>query len=283
MVKTGWGWYNAWPAGTPGGFPVHDAEHLLCPDICEWRDYVKAPDLKKYTEEDWAETIAEFNSVDRDEYLVAPMVAPGLFEMTHYVLGMEEAMMAFYEEPEEMQAMINYFADWMLEMAGDFIKYLKPSAVFHHDDLGTQKSTFINPEMFREFFLEPYQRIYGFYHDNGVEVIIHHNDSYSAPLVPTMIEMGIDVWQGAMSVNDLPTLVKEYGKQITFMGGIDNGKVDRADWTMADIERETDQLCRDCGKVGFIPCTTHGLNFAHFPGVYEAVDAEIEKMSKEMF
>lgn len=67
------------------------------------------------------------------------------------------------------------------------------------------------------------------------------------------------------------------------MGGIDNGKVDKADWTMADIERETDQLCRDCGKLYFIPCTSHGLSFSCFPGVYDAVDAEIDKMSKEMF
>ena len=30
----------------------------------------------------------------------------------------------------------------------------------------------------------------------GVDVIVHHSDSYAATLVPYMIEMGIDVWQG---------------------------------------------------------------------------------------
>ena len=49
------------------------------------------------------------------------------------------------------------------------------------------------------------------------------------------------------------------------------------------IEEATDQLCRDCGKLHFIPCTTHGLNFSCIPGVYEAVDQEIDKMTKEMF
>ena len=52
-----------------------------------------------------------------------------------------------------------------------------------------------------------------------------------------------------MSVNDLPKLIKEYGKDITFMGGIDNGKVDRFDWNQEMIEESTDQLCRDCGKL----------------------------------
>ena len=74
-----------------------------------------------------------------------------------------------------------------------------------------------------------------------------------------------------------------YGKDITFMGGIDNGKVDRYDWNQEMIAAETDQLCRDCGKLYFIPCTSHGLNFSCIPGVYEAVDEEIEKMSKELF
>lgn len=39
-----------------------------------------------------------------------------------------------------------------------------------------------------------------------------------------------------MSVNDLPKLIKEYGKDITFMGGIDNGKVDCFDWNQEMIE-----------------------------------------------
>lgn len=36
-VKCGWGYYNSWPAGTPGAFPLHDPEHLVCPDVAEWK------------------------------------------------------------------------------------------------------------------------------------------------------------------------------------------------------------------------------------------------------
>ena len=42
-VKCGWGYYNSWPAGTPGAFPLHDPEHLVCPDITEWKKYVVKP------------------------------------------------------------------------------------------------------------------------------------------------------------------------------------------------------------------------------------------------
>lgn len=281
-VKCGWGYMNAWPAGAPGAFPLHDSEHLVCPDITEWKKYVKAPAID-YTEADWKQCREDMAKVNRDEKFVAPLIAPGLFEMCHYLCEIQNTMINFYEEPEAMHELIDYITEWELKWAEQICTYMKPDAIFHHDDWGTQKSTFISVEMFREFFLPGYKKIYKYYHDHGVELVIHHNDSYSATLVPTMIEMGIDVWQGCMSVNDLPALVKEYGKDITFMGGIDNGKVDKADWTQADIARETDQLCRDCGKHYFIPCTSHGLNFSVFPEVYPAVDAEIDKMSEELF
>ena len=67
----------------------------------------------------------------------------------------------------------------------------------------------MSPAMFDEFLLEPYKEIYGYYHSHGVELVIHHSDSYAATLVPSMIEMGIDVWQGCMETNNLPELIQE--------------------------------------------------------------------------
>ncbi len=55
---------------------------------------------------------------------------------------------------------------------------------------------------------------------------MHHSDSYAATLVPYMIEMGVDIWQGVMTTNNVPELMKKYGGQISFMGGIDSAKVD---------------------------------------------------------
>ena len=281
-VKTAWGYWNAWPAGQPGAFPIHDEEHIVCPDIVEWKKYVKAPEIN-YTEEDWKPAIEHAAQIDRNEYFVTAFVAPGLFEMVHYLCEIQNALIAFYEEPEAVHELIDYCKEWELKYAEQLCKYMKPDVVFHHDDWGTQNSTFLAPDMFREFFLEPYREVYGYYHDHGVELVIHHNDSYSATLVPTMIDMGIDVWQGCMSTNNLPECVKLYGDKITFMGGIDNGKIDTPECTQEMVDAETIQLCYDCGKVSFIPCETHGLNFSVFPGVYDMGDVAIEKASKVMF
>jgi uroporphyrinogen-III decarboxylase len=103
---------------------------------------------------------------------------------------MTDAMMAFYEHPEAMHELIDYITEYELAYAKVLIDKIHPDCIFHHDDWGSQKSSFISPKMFAEFFLPAYKKIYGFYKANGTELVVHHNDAYSANLVPYMIEMG---------------------------------------------------------------------------------------------
>lgn len=281
-LTNGWGITFVWPEGQIGQFPLHDDEHKVLKDITKWREYVKAPEIPD-TDEAWAVAMERASKIDRNEKFVTAFVAPGLFEMCHHLMSMEDALMAFYEEPELMHELIDYLVEYELKLAEILCRRLKPDALFHHDDWGSQRNSFMSPDMFAEFFVEPYKKIYNFYRENGVELIVHHNDSYSANLVPHMIEMGIDIWQGCMTTNNTPELIKQYGGKISFMGDIDSGVVDFPGWTREIAVREVERACTNCGKHYFIPCLTQGLGFSSFPGVYEAVSEEIDKMSKKLF
>ncbi len=281
-VVNDWGVTFDYPEGQIGCFPMHDDKHKVLKDITEWETQAKPAPLDT-SDEAWAPAIEIANSVDRSEKFVAACQMPGIFEMTHHMMGMEDALMALYEEPECMHGLINRIADYELERAQLIVDRIKPDALFHHDDIGGQASTFISPDMFREFFLEPYKRIYKFWKDNGVELIVHHSDSYGVTYVPMMIEMGIDIWQGTMTTNDIPALIKQYGGQISFMGGLNSAVIDFAEWTPEICAEHVEKICRDCGKHYFIPNLTQGLNFSSFPGVYDQVSAEIDKMSKILF
>lgn len=279
---TGWGVTIRWTEGQIGSFPVHDEEHKVLKNISEWKKYVKAPS-PVYPEEAWAAAIEHANSVDRNEEFVTAFVAPGVFEQTHYLMGMEDGLSAYYEDPVAMHELINYITEYELAYAKEVVSYIKPDALFHHDDWGTQHSTFLSPKMFEEFYLPSYKKIYQFYKDNGVELVIHHCDSYAASLVPYMIEMGVDIWQGVMTTNNTPELIKNYGGQISFMGDIDSGVVDFPKWTREIIAKNVEAACRRCGKHYFIPSASQGLNISSFPGVYETIDEEIDRVSKLMF
>ena len=281
-VKNAWGVTISFPEGMPGPFPVHDTEHIVCKDLTNWRDYVKAPNVI-FSEEEWEPFIKEVEKIDRKEYFVAPFIAPGIFEQCHYLQEIQNCMMNFYEEPEAMHELVDYITEWELQYAAEICKYLKPDAIFHHDDWGTQQSSFMSAEMFEEYFEPAYKKVYGYYKEHGVKLIIHHSDSFAANLVPAMIRMGIDIWQGTMSSNNIPELIQKYGDKITIMGGIDSASVDRPDWTPELVEKEVRRVCEENGTKFFIPCITQGLGISTFPGVYETASEVIDKISKEKF
>jgi len=276
-----WGVTWDWPEGTPGAFPNHTGDLIVLEDVCDWRE-VHQP-THEYAEDVWAAAEAEYGAVDRTQKFVGPLMFPGLFELTHALMGMEEAMCAFYSDPDEMHEMIESFVDTECAYVEQMGKRIHPDLVFHHDDWGSSISTFLSPDMFKEFYLEPYKRLYKCYKDNGFEIIVHHSDSFAATLVPFMIEMGIDVWQGGTYQNDIPNLVKEYGGDISFMTGIDSMVVDRADWSQDEIARIVEDICTACGTKYFIPCQTQGIPESTFPGVAEAIDVEIDRMSAKLF
>ena len=281
-VVNAWGVTRSWPEGTPGPFPVHTPDKIVIKDITRWREYVHAPSLD-FPEEEWETFVKAAEAVDRTQYFATFFCAPGVLEQCHHLGEIQATMMNFYEEPEAMHELIDYLTEYELRLAARVCKYLKPDALFHHDDWGSQTSTFISPAMFEEFLLPAYKQIYGYYKSHGVELVVHHSDSYAATLVPYMIEMGIDIWQGVMTTNNIPELIRKYGGKISFMGGIDSASVDRPDWNREMVAREVKRACDENGKLYFIPCATQGLGISTYEGVYETTSEEIARYSKIAF
>ncbi|MGI6108424.1 MAG: uroporphyrinogen decarboxylase family protein [Eubacteriaceae bacterium] len=282
-VLDNWGVTWTWKEGQIGAFPVHKPELIAVKDIDNWENELKVPDVH-YSDEEWKAAVDHAEAIRQDgSKFVATIVAPGIFERTHHLMSMDEALCNYYEEPEAMHAFIDRLTQYELDWAQEVWDHLHPEVIFHHDDWGGQRTTFMSPEMFDEFILPAYKKIYGKYKELGVKYIVHHCDSYAATLVPEMIDMGVDVWQGCMTTNNVPELIEKYGEKITFMGDIDSGVVDFPAWTRDIIEENTREAVDECGKLYFIPCLTQGLGFSSFPGVYETTDEVIDELSKEKF
>ena len=282
QVKDAWGVTWAWPAGTPGQFPVHTPDKIVIKDIENWRDYVKFPRLD-YTAEDWAPFIGMASHVDRNEQFLAPMIFPGIFEMCHNLMEIQTCLMNFYEYPDEMHELIDALTEWELKYAEQICTYLKPDAIFHHDDWGSHTSTFMSPDMWREFIKPAYAKIYGYYKAHGVEVIVHHNDAFSATLVPDMIDVGIDVWQGVVSTNNVAELVEKYGDKISFMGPVDSAKVDFPGWTKEVVREQVWKACETFGTKSVIHGASIGGPMSSLPGVYQAITDAIDEYNAEKF
>lgn len=283
-VVNAWGVTNVWPEGTPGAFPVHTPDKIVVKDIEHWQDYVHAPDISNISQEDWDRAIDMWNAVDGTKAFKTAMVAPGIFEQTHHLCEISNALIYYMEYEDEMHDLVKYLTEYELKIAEMVCSKLHPEALFHHDDWGSETNSFFRPEMFADFFLDAYKEIYGYYHDHGVEFVVHHSDSYCANLVPYMIEMGINVWQGCMHTNNVPELVQKYGDKITFMGEIDNKFVDFDGWTVEDCEKAAVGAIERVGTMkGFIPCITQGGPGSVYKGTYRALWNAIDNYNLSHF
>ena len=275
-VKNAWGVTYSYPEGTPGPFPLDTPDTVLIDDITEWRDKLKAPPTE-WPDELWEISQGMMDAIDGDKAFKALFVAPGLFEQVHAFMGITEALMAYMTDEDDVADLLKYLTEWELAVAEQLCSHLHPDAILHHDDWGSEQNSFLRPEMFEDFFVDHYREIYKYYHEHGVEVIVHHSDSYCANLVDYMIDMGVDIWQGCMRSNNVPELVSKYKGRIAFMGNIDNKQVDFDGWTVEDCEKAALLAVEGMEPHSYIPSITQGGPGSVYPGTYmeliKAIDA----------
>ena len=141
----------------------------------------------------------------------------------------------------------------------------------------------MQPDVWRDIIKPAYVDSYNYLHDNGV-IIIHHSDSFCEPILEDMIDLHIDVWQGALPQNDIAALLRQANGRITIQGGTDAAIIDRDDSTEEEIRAEVRRACMTYGVLGhFIPSITYGGPGAIHPQTDVIMDDEIEKCSAELF
>lgn len=203
-----WGTTISFPEDAPGPMPVTHDGLAVCPDVTRWRETVHAPDLAANCTEGWEAVRQQAREVCGQEKLLAGFMGTGIFEQCHFLMGFEDTLTALYEHPQEMHELIEYITEYRLGYVKLLIDNLQPDVIFSHDDWGTKNALFMQPEMWREFFKEPYRRFYGYIRSRGC-IAVHHADSYLAPIVEDMAELGIQVWQGVLPENDIPALQRQ--------------------------------------------------------------------------
>ena len=90
---------------------------------------------------------------------------------------------------------------------------------FLPDDLGSQYGPMISLDMFRKYLKPHIKRLWSIYKNAGIPVIFHSCGNITQ-FIPDLIEIGLDVLEPVKPVMDLEYIKKEFGKDITFWGGI---------------------------------------------------------------
>lgn len=89
------------------------------------------------------------------------------------------------------------------------------------DDFGTQQAPFLSVKMFRERLLPFYRRGFDWIHQHTEMKVMLHSDGAIYPLIPSLIEMGVDILnpvQTSARGMDPVRLKAEFGDRLAFWG-----------------------------------------------------------------
>jgi hypothetical protein len=246
-----WGGTLRFLPGDPGIIPIVNKNNQVIKDITKWKDYVKFPKIPKL---DWSDAKRTIDGIDRDTTLIMVPTFRGLFERTHCLMVFEDALMNMYGEPESMYEFFEAYTDWKLEVVKQLIDNLEPDVIHSHDDWGSKDNLFFSPDTFRELLKPHYARLYSYIKSRGV-LVQHHSDTYCMGLEKDMAEIGIDMWQGAMSTNDIQLVKKNTNNKMLIMGGIRQHVIDQANATEELIRAEVRWAIDEFAPGGsFLPC-----------------------------
>ncbi|MFH2113177.1 MAG: uroporphyrinogen decarboxylase family protein [Spirochaetota bacterium] len=186
-------------------------------------------DIEKYAFPD-AYAPGRFETARRDitqyknDYFIIGDCELSIFELAWHLTGMQEYMMAMAMEEPWIRSLNDKVEAWTLGLARQLVE-AGVDALWFGEDLGTQTSMLISPDMWRAEFKPRYARmITELKKLNPNMLYIIHSDGAVAPLVDDFVEIGFSVYnpvQPNVPGSDPEELQRKYGERISFFGGID--------------------------------------------------------------
>jgi len=163
------------------------------------------------------------------------------FENMHPVCGHEEMLVGMLLDPDWIADMADTFSDLLLAC----IKILfeqegLPDGFFFYEDMGFKDKPFMSPELYRKLIYPSHKKIFDYAHSLGLKVIVH-SCGFVEPLLPDMIDAGMDCLQviEVKAGMDLLRIYREHGDKIVLMGGIDVRALYSNDRSVIDAELES--------------------------------------------
>ncbi len=155
-------------------------------------------------------------------------------------------MITLATEPDYVEALYQRLTDAWLEnlrrfhaAVGDRVQILQ-----FNDDLGTQDAPFLSVAMFRRLIMPHYARGLDWVHRNTNMKVFMHNDGAIFDLIPTLIEMGVDILNPVQTTAkgmDAAKLKREFGSKLVFWGGSCDCQHTLPFGTPDEVAREVEQ------------------------------------------
>lgn len=184
----------------------------------------------------------------RDCFVIGD-VELSLFELAWHLTGMEKYLVSLLSGDAWVEALNDRVEAWTMGLCRLLIS-AGVDALWFGEDLGSQSSTLISPESWRQIFKPRYRRMFAELHKLEKDILlIMHSDGAVAPLIGDFIDLGVDVYnpvQPNVPGSDPAELKSKYGSRISFFGGIDQQEL----LPSGDIPKLREEIRRRIGILG---------------------------------
>lgn len=169
-----------------------------------WEESEEA--LKKQVEEHHA----------RGKFIMGGWIS--LFERMQYLRGTENLYCDIALDDEDMYKMIEHVMAFERVYVDKWLT-LEVDAIGFGDDWGSQMSTLISPNKWRELFKPLYKELIDKIKEAGKKVFFH-SDGHIYELYPEFIELGVDAINSQLWCMDIDKIAENYAGEITFWGEV---------------------------------------------------------------
>ncbi|MFC1993420.1 uroporphyrinogen decarboxylase family protein [Chloroflexota bacterium] len=232
------------------GWPVKNRQ--------DWERYKEErlqPSLEGRLPGNWPQLVEEYKNRD---YPLALGQLGGFFGTPRWLLGAEELLIKYYDDPELMKDINNYLADFWIALFDGVLSQVQADAMFIWEDMAYKKGPLISPAMFREFILPGYKKLTGFLKDHGVNIINVDSDGNIWKLIPLWIEGGVTVLypfevEAGMDIVE----VRKAFPRLGIMGGLEKKVITEG---KEAIDRELEaKVPFMLQHGGYVPCADHSV------------------------
>ena len=201
---------------------------------------------------------AEVVSSFKDDYWIVGVTVTTILETAWALRGLEQILIDLASDPDLANHLLDIPYHYHLTAARKLVE-LGVDMIWTGDDVGSQNQMMISPRMWRKY-LKP--RMANFIAElkaiNPEVKVAYHSDGDISPIIPELIEIGLDVLNPIQPASMDPVQIKkEFGEKLCFWGSIDEQHT-LPFGTAAEVAAEVRQRLETIGKGGgLILAPTH--------------------------
>ena len=166
----------------------HDVRYVVLPLPAKPEDVPNIEWTPRPTDEAISQTAQAARELQEREIAVCGMYCMGVYEQAKDWIGDETAMLGPYEDPRGFETLLDRITDWKLAIYGAYAA-AGTDIVWMGDDLGTQRSLVMSPQLYRDWYRPRHTHIVDHLRSIRPDVkIAFHCCGHVTPLIPDLIE-----------------------------------------------------------------------------------------------